>query len=65
MNVIHFTCGATDSLTAFGSKDVYFIPLTDGSGESHPGCVHLDRGAAVSAHRCRISTARRGCVPHS
>jgi hypothetical protein len=34
MNVIHFTHGATDRLTAFGSKDVCFVPLADGNGES-------------------------------
>ena len=33
MRVIHFTHGATDRLTAFGSKDVYFGPLADGIGE--------------------------------
>jgi hypothetical protein len=49
MNVIHFTHGATDRLTTFGSKDVYFVPLADGIGQSHVGCAHLDQDATIES----------------
>jgi hypothetical protein len=49
MRVIHFTEGAADRLQGFGSKGVRFLPLADGSGESHIGCVHLAPGATIEA----------------
>jgi hypothetical protein len=49
MDVIHFTRGATDPLTAFDAHGVGFLPLTDGSGNPHLGCAHLDPGATIAA----------------
>jgi hypothetical protein len=54
VNVIHFTYGATDRLTAFGSKDVYFVARADGNGESHVGCAHLDPGATGRPSACQF-----------
>jgi hypothetical protein len=41
MDVIHFTHGATDSLFM---ADVRFVPLLEGSGNSHIGCAHFQPG---------------------
>lgn len=49
MDVIHFTQGATDPLSTFEAKGVRFLPLADGTGESHLGCAHLEPGATVNA----------------
>lgn len=49
MDVIHFTKGATDPLTAFAAKGGAFVPLADGDGELHLGCLHLDPGAEIRA----------------
>ena len=49
MKVIHFTRGATDPLTSVDSQGAHFLPLADGEGEVHIGCVHLDPGARIEA----------------
>lgn len=49
MQVIHFTRGATDPLTDHGTRGTHFLPLADGEGETHVGCVHLDPGARLDA----------------
>jgi hypothetical protein len=49
MRVIHFTQGATDKLTGFGSSGARFVPLADGTGDSHVSCLHLEEGARVNA----------------
>jgi hypothetical protein len=49
MRVIHFTQGATDPLTTHDAKGVRFVPLADGTGESHLSCAHLEPGATVNA----------------
>jgi hypothetical protein len=47
MEVIHFTHGATDALSAFDSRGVRFVPLADGTGDTHLGCAHLFPGATI------------------
>src|SRR5260370_39376055 len=49
MDVIHFTQGATDPLNTHDAKGVRFLPLADGTGESHLSCAHLEPGATVNA----------------
>jgi hypothetical protein len=49
MRVIHFTQGATDPLNTFDAKGVRFVPLADGSGDTHVSCAHLDPGAKIDA----------------
>lgn len=49
MDLIHFTQGATDPLTAFDARLVGFLPLAEGRGDSHVGCAHLDPGTAIEA----------------
>jgi len=49
MDVIHFTRGATDPLYAYDSQGVNFIPLADGAGDTHIGCVHVKPGGIVEA----------------
>jgi hypothetical protein len=49
MLIIHFTQGATDPLTTHDAKGVRFLPLADGTGESHLSCAHLEPGATVNA----------------
>jgi hypothetical protein len=49
MDIIHFTRGATDPLDAAGVRGAHFLPLADGEGETHVGCVHLDPGATLDA----------------
>src|SRR5271165_7238420 len=49
MNVIHFTHGATDPLNDVGTKGVRFLPLADGTGDTHVSCVHLEAGATIEA----------------
>jgi hypothetical protein len=49
MDVIHFTQGATDPLNDFDAKGVRFLPLADGTGDSHVSCAHLQPGATVNA----------------
>jgi quercetin dioxygenase-like cupin family protein len=47
MNVIHFTHGAADPLTAFGATSARFLPLADGNGNSHISCLHLEKGGKI------------------
>jgi hypothetical protein len=49
MDVIHFTHGATDPLTAFDAHGVRFLPLVDGTSECHVSCAQLDPGAKIPA----------------
>jgi len=49
MDVIHFTQGATDPLTSFGASGARFLPLADGSGDTYVSCLHLERGARITA----------------
>jgi hypothetical protein len=49
MHIIHFTRGATDPLEAAGVRCAHFLPLADGEGDTHLGCLHLEPGAAVDA----------------
>ena len=49
MDVIHFTHGATDPLSAFGAQGVGFLPLVDGTSGCHVSCAHLDPGAKIPA----------------
>src|SRR6267154_2522608 len=49
MNVIHFTHGATDPLTSFDATGARFLPLADGSGDTHISCLHLEQGGKISA----------------
>jgi redox-sensitive bicupin YhaK (pirin superfamily) len=49
MKVIHFTRGAADPLESSGAEGAHFLPLADGSGDTHVSCVHLDPGATISA----------------
>jgi redox-sensitive bicupin YhaK (pirin superfamily) len=49
MRVIHFTEGATDPLEGFDAKGVHFVPLADGSNNTHISCAHLDAGAKIDA----------------
>ena|ERR1700722_3844999 len=49
MDVIHFTYGATDPLTALAAEGVHFLPLADGTGDTHVSCAHLEPGAMVEA----------------
>jgi hypothetical protein len=49
MDVIHFTYGATDPLNSGDAQGVRFLPLADGQGDCHLGCVHLDPGAKLAA----------------
>jgi redox-sensitive bicupin YhaK (pirin superfamily) len=46
MNIIHFTRAAADPLDAV---DAHFVPLSDGHGDTHVSCVHLDPGATINA----------------
>jgi hypothetical protein len=49
MDVIHFTHGATDPLTGFESSGARFLPLADGSGDTHISCLHLEKGSRITA----------------
>ena len=49
MDVIHFTQGATDPLTGFDASGAGFLPLAVGTGDTHVSCLHLEKGATVSA----------------
>jgi hypothetical protein len=51
MNIIHFTRGAADPLSAFAATAaapaVHFLPLADGEGDTHISCLHIERNAMV------------------
>ena len=49
MDVIHFTRGATDPVTAPNTHGTWLVPLADSVGATHVGCVHLDPGAHLTA----------------
>ena len=49
MVVIHFTQGATDPLKGFNESGARFVPLADGTGDSHLSCLHLEKGGSISA----------------
>jgi redox-sensitive bicupin YhaK (pirin superfamily) len=49
MDVIHFTRGATDPLQDAGTRGAHFLPLADGEGDAHIGCVHLEPGATIES----------------
>ena len=57
MDVIHFTHGATDPLLFPGIDGAHFLPLADGEGDVHVGCVHLDRGATLETPSLTHATA--------
>jgi hypothetical protein len=47
LRVIHFTAGATDSLLASNARGAQFVPLADGVGDAHIGCLRLAAGGRV------------------
>jgi hypothetical protein len=49
MDVIHFTEPAADPLDTFGATGARFLPLTEGQGNSHVSCLHLDSNARISS----------------
>jgi hypothetical protein len=49
MRVIHFTQGATDPLRQFRATGAHFVPLADGSGDTHVSCLHLEKGGRITA----------------
>jgi hypothetical protein len=49
MRVIHFTKPAADPLKAFGATAASFLPLADGQGDTHIGCLHLEMGGKIEA----------------
>jgi hypothetical protein len=49
MDVIHFTHGATDPLKGFSAFGASFVPLADGSRDTHISCLHLEHGGKISA----------------
>jgi len=49
MFVIHFTQGATDPLNGFSASGASFVPLADGTGDTHISCLHLEQGASIAA----------------
>jgi 5-deoxy-D-glucuronate isomerase len=49
MRVIHFTHGATDPLKGFSASGASFVPLADGSGDTHISCLHLEKGGHITA----------------
>jgi redox-sensitive bicupin YhaK (pirin superfamily) len=49
VNIIHFTHGATDPLKGFDAEGAHYVPLADGEGDAHLGCVHLEEGATINA----------------
>jgi redox-sensitive bicupin YhaK (pirin superfamily) len=49
MDVIHFTLGATDLMLFPRTRGAHFVPLADGGGNAHIGCVHLEPGATVES----------------
>jgi hypothetical protein len=49
VDVIHFTRGAADPLSAFDAKRVTFVPLAEDNGASHVSCAHLEPGAKIEA----------------
>jgi hypothetical protein len=57
MRVIHFTQGAADPLNSFGATGVRFVPLADGTGQSHLSCAHLDPGANILGPSLTHATA--------
>jgi hypothetical protein len=52
MQVIHFTEGATDPLQGFGAQRAKFVPLADGTGDTHVSCLYLDAGAQIPGPPC-------------
>jgi hypothetical protein len=46
MKVIHFT---TDPLMGFDASGARFLPLVDGTGDTHISCLHLEQGASIAA----------------
>ena len=57
MDVIHFTQGATDLMLFPGTRGAHFVPLADGEGDAHMGCVHLEPGATVESPSLTHATA--------
>jgi hypothetical protein len=49
MRLIHFTHPGADPLESFDAEGAAFLPVADGHGDTHIGCVHLDPGAAINA----------------
>jgi redox-sensitive bicupin YhaK (pirin superfamily) len=49
MDVIHFTHNATDRLRSFGARGARFLPLADGTCDTHVSCLHLEEGARIPA----------------
>jgi hypothetical protein len=60
MDVIHFTQGATDPLKGFDSAGARFVPLADGSGDTHVSCLHLERGGRITAPSITHAAAHCG-----
>jgi hypothetical protein len=49
IHFIHFTHGATDPMLFPGVHGADFLPLADGEGDAHIGCVHLESGAMLES----------------
>jgi len=49
MDVIHFTHGATDPLHQLRTTGAHFVPLADGTGDTHVSCLHLEKGGRITA----------------
>jgi hypothetical protein len=49
MDVIHFTRGAADPLSEFNATGARFLPLADGTGDTHVSCLHMEEGASIPA----------------
>lgn len=49
MIAIHFTHGATDPLKGFSASAARFVPLADGTGDTHISCLHLEQGGRITA----------------
>ena len=47
MKVIHFTEGAGDPLWGRALSGVGFVPLLEGEGITHVGCMHLSTDAVL------------------
>ena len=48
MLIVHFTRGAADPLTDFNVTGARFLPLADGSGNTHLSCLHLEEGGSIT-----------------
>src|SRR5450631_587938 len=63
MRVVHFTHGATDQLHQLRTTGAHFVPLADGSGDTHAGCLHLEKGSRITAPSITHAATPRRPVP--